>query len=675
MPRSLYELYRNVPKPELLSEAEKAEIRNKVNNNHQYGSDMDGRIAPKDVEQNIAVQIAYRSAEELLDWTGNEKLPLDADIIDKHPGVDPVGKYSEVDMMFAQRLDRVKRTAPLCEGPNREVLDNILHHMEKPIEAGSREMYDLNQNVERDCKAIRVNRVAAMFCEDKEGSEKLEEQANNLKNSPAIRYYDKLLTCLEHIAGLKDGELENQDKLATPDEKNMVNGTRGIMDRLLNRFAPNKQLHLGKEVQRDPEPNPTVYFPNFQNILKQNWYAYPGNWGKQPTPEAMTPKDSPYLQKLISQYCGAVAKKTMDEILPANAQNIVGDRNALVIVDGKTITEHMRTHAEKTGVKEENYTEWYNKNKDVLGMQILAAGVENGKRVEAFIPDANGNLPEKPVQITKSGDAAMDLRPVTLNAWERFFNRFGFYKEKAARADEYNRTMAARERVKALEHAGQIQKGDDIGHLHKNFFGQANEFENAFLENSRWDFYFNPDTVCVCEMLNKGFSLQDISDPNKCIDEKREIGKKFLDRYLSPGGYRPFVEGEHDVRTVFDGVMKLRDEYANMGKQVDFSDPKQYAEHNPGLHVINMVFSDFDKKKGSYVVSDVLNKMISNSPQVTQRYEDMKKLYESNKSIMKDIASQRNKMAQILKDKIDAPGKLASPAAEAPQINKNGKVL
>lgn len=607
MPKSLYEIYKNVPKSQLLSKAQEADISDKVNNNNRFGSGIDGRIAPDNIKQNIAVQIAYRRAEELLDWTGGEILPLDADIINKHPGVDPIGKYSEVDMLFAERLDRVKRTVPLCEGPNQEVLTKILRNLENPVAGNSKDLYILTNAMKKECKDIRVNRTAAMLCDDKVCSEMLEKQANILKNGNVIRNYDKLLTCMEQIAGLKSGELENKDKLTIPGSKETVNGTKGIMDRLLAQYAPNKQLHLGNAVERSSDQNPTVYFPSFQNIIKQNWYAFPGNWGKEPKLEAMAPKDSPYLQKMIAQYTGAVAKKTMDDILPANAKNIQADRNMLVIVDGKTIQEHLAEYYRNIDPNMDQnldkFRKWYAENRDTLGMQILASGLESGKHVEAFIPNADGDLPEKPVQIKKSGDPAKELKPVTLNAWQRFFSHLGFYKKEVARADEYKRTMEARERVKDQYIVHNVKSLSDEN-IWNSFFGQilgeqknmsALADEGGMLENSyiprgragRTSYV----SGCIFKMLadqNNQYKLEDLIDPTKLVNEKQEAAREYL---------KLAVTDHKSISQIYaDGQKNFIRQLDRILKNVDLYDQKQYAKfHKKFGNTLSVLAIDSDQ--------------------------------------------------------------------------------
>ena len=80
--------------------------------------------------------------------------------------------------------------------------------------------------------------------------------------------------------------------------------------------------------------------------------------------------------------------------------------------------------------------------------EIVAAGLMAGKRVEAFLPDERGRIPKEPIQITKSGYEPSPLKKVTLNAWERHFSKHGYFKEKAAKAAEYQKFIEARERVR-----------------------------------------------------------------------------------------------------------------------------------------------------------------------------------------------------------------------------------
>lgn len=114
------------------------------------------------------------------------------------------------------------------------------------------------------------------------------------------------------------------------------------------------------------------------------------------------------------------------------------DRNMLMIVDGKPVYEQIRGNYFAQFIKSQSPSEtqmqkfknWYAENAQKLGNQIVAAGLLTGKDVEAFVPDANNELPVTPVQIKGSGYTHSTSSGAVLDAWKQYFKSLGF--EEAA---------------------------------------------------------------------------------------------------------------------------------------------------------------------------------------------------------------------------------------------------
>ena len=80
---------------------------------------------------------------------------------------------------------------------------------------------------------------------------------------------------------------------------------------------------------------------------------------------------------------------------------------------------------------------------------------------------------KEPIQITKKGYEPSPLKKVTLNAWERHFAKHGYFKEKAAKAAEYNRVMESRNQVRARNEERQFQLTEPVAAGMKNLFFQG----------------------------------------------------------------------------------------------------------------------------------------------------------------------------------------------------------
>lgn len=137
------------------------------------------------------------------------------------------------------------------------------------------------------------------------------------------------------------------------------------------------------------------------------------------------------------------------------------DRGELIIIDGKTVKEKMLEDYTKAQGDMDKFNEFYQKNLRQATSEYTAAALLAGKRVEAFMPDAKGRLPDEPTQIVRTGYEPSALKPEKFNLWQRHFAKRGYYKEKVARQAEYERMMAARERVKenaVKERAGRLRE-------------------------------------------------------------------------------------------------------------------------------------------------------------------------------------------------------------------------
>lgn len=117
-----------------------------------------------------------------------------------------------------------------------------------------------------------------------------------------------------------------------------------------------------------------------------------------------------------------------------------------ITVDGKTVRSLMEERY--TGSKE-NFPGWYRENMRAMTNEIVSAGLRDGKRVEVFVPDSRGDLPKEPAQIIKAGTRPEPIKPAALSGVQRFLNRFGLFKEKAARAAAYQRITAGREQIRS----------------------------------------------------------------------------------------------------------------------------------------------------------------------------------------------------------------------------------
>lgn len=538
-------------------------------------------------QMNIAIE---RAQAQLGQW--NEKFPrkpMPGEAYDsaRFPNRDPIGKYSVLEMELDERYKRacdiasvrpeeVGRYIGKSEGLERRLFNNRdaqLLRLEKLPE---------------ESQKYRLFTRAEKLCLDPIGRALLHQKALEVKNSPVMVECDRYMQGIEYMAGVKRGPI--------PEEVLQAYRAVGIELDL-------QMLEKSRRIL--PLEEMTVTFENYDNGIYHRFAAMPENWGltqeeieekfdralKQGTlkPEFLEGSISPYAKATVDTYLEPYYIDT-----ESRNENYLIDRSTLVIIDGKTVRERMiedymaqnQGTDRNIGAFENDYAAdpafRYKAN------EYVAAALMAGRRVEAFVPDASGRLPEQPMRIVKDGYTPTPLKKVTLSLWERFASKFGFYKEKVAEAKEYKRAVEekaaeearmseARDRVKAsyfCERSVDMNlSGEDNKEL---FFGDYMRTHGGALPNgTAFGFDTNRSayqTLAVCFLMkeqNDRYSLEDIFDPGKLHAEKLAAGNAVA-AMLEAGDKRSIAEL---LLAGQDRVVKFLEEKSASG--FDFLDMQQ----------------------------------------------------------------------------------------------------
>lgn len=520
-----------------------------------------------EAEQRIGLD---RAEEQLRSWN----YPEGQEITAKFPGVDPRGKMCQVDMSFFERLTVLQAALPTRPPEVQQYVGGLFEQLKsRSTPLGLR--WDAMQN---DCINIRLIQRGAKLAPTPEACEHLlQDAAARSKEMASIQRIDGFLGAMEYAAGLSD---------KIPDDR-----AKTFLNDILHAPIPE-----GVEAVRTaPAAAPaalSVNFQNFDHIVAQQFFANPRNWGKSPKqmPPDITNAEAGALA--VSQYAAATVDRTiqplfekLERIDPTSATDSL-DRGGLITVDGKTVRSMMM---ERYQGDPKQFNTWYRNNVREMTNQLVSAGLMAGKRVETFVPDAQGRLPKEPTQITKSGYEPSPLKKVTLNAWERHFAKYGFYKEKAAKAAEYQRVMAGREQMRTNCTLGQLQTTrhtqpavDDLFfHDYKQQHGVSPD--KRLIEAIRKDDGFHPGsafrvdrtspvTACICYLSAQGHPIEDIMDPSKLQAERQAAGKLYLER-ANAGDTKWMCE------TMFKGMHALVPQAREILNQVDMSDVSQARDN------------------------------------------------------------------------------------------------
>lgn len=473
------------------------------------------------------VKIAMSRAEEhFLPWDNTRTyFPEDPGIVEKFPGIDPKGKFSQVDMSFADRHAKLQAAMP---SRPREVQE----YVNKQLQALGGSWGDIAKCFQRmrdDSMKVRTQQLAAKMAPTPESSRYLEEEAQSLiNNSVNIKRMNGFFNVLEYAAGLTE-------RVPTAQER---------------RFMKNVGAELRPDVERCREDDLVVpgkvemVFANLEHQIQQKYFASPLTWNHGPggLPDDVANEDA--MEGMLDRYTLATADRVIGPLFERAERTSHGliSREELITVDGKMVSDIINEKFDeewKNGKLEEGVSRsaWIEENRVRMTNDIVSAGLMAGKRVEAFIPDKNGKIPKEPVQVTKLGYEPSPLKKVTMNAWERHFAKRGYYKEKAAKAAEYDRVMEARDKVRARNEERRIQTGEPVSMGMKEFFFQGWVKDHGPLPESAVNGISGSrsayTTLATCAMLKEGYHIQDILDPNKMGRDRERICRETMDRLVA----------------------------------------------------------------------------------------------------------------------------------------------
>lgn len=499
------------------------------------------------------ISIATALAGEQL--RGIPVMPEDDGPALRFPEVDPLGSFSVIDMKFTQRREAVKAALQTRDPEVCKYGWGLVQDLESPNERMRGAMI-------RAAEEHRLLTRGSKLCHSDAGRRILHQRARELETCAAVADYDIMLQGAEYAAGLRAGPASQE-----------------VRDFYHNVLGKDLDLALlaQAEAARPPEEYLFVRFDSLDNKLLHQAQADPRNWGKtgQELQSSADKMDESAILKAIPPYARGAIDRVLDPAFAhqEKASGGVISRADLIIVDGKTIREKMFEDYNASHGDVGGFDAFFRENVRQATNEYVAAGLMAGKRVEAFVPDGRGRVPAQPTQILPLADGyePSPLKPERFNAWQRFFSRHGFYKEKVERQAEYERLTAARERVRLTNAAHQWKLAGGTPEERKElFFG-------AFLRErgGKPDFNnpFGPDgssleNIAVSSMLFRGYSLEEIFDPNAHREEKEETGREVCE-WMKKGDMKRVGE------VLVNGLLRLRDELDRRTADVDMADEGQ----------------------------------------------------------------------------------------------------
>ncbi len=543
------------------------------------GYELDGQFSPLPTV-GAHIDIAMRRAEAQFSAVegpnprGNTVMPEDVDVALRFPGIDPVGKYSRIDMKFAQR-EAALNAALSCRPPEVRQFVAGLRQAQRTNERMVQITFSMRQAARKQRTLLRASKL----CLDQDGRDLLHVQARTMDADLPAAQYDAMLQGMEYAAGLKPGPLPADIAAFYRDQ--------------LHLEIPGSVLEAAQVYERPAALD--VPFQDLEHKALQEQFANPHYWGKSRAQLQEDLQTVDLYDRLLPPYASATVERALGPAL-AGAERFGSSRADLIIVDGMTVREKMAAEGieNPTARQIKEHTDTY-----------VAAALMAGEAVEAYLPDKNGRLPQEPVRLTRSGYAPDPMKPVVLNAWERFWNKHGgFYRDKADKAAAYDRLMAARQKVTAT-HAATMEaydlalarrNGAALGAIGQDamkslFFG-ADRAALAAVNSSHMfpTSRSAPTTACICAMAAAGHPIADIIDPTKLQAEKLAMGQEYLRRAAA-------MDAKWLGETYFAGQKKLLEYLDAYDKKHDMTDARAVARNLPVLAAVGYTVVDVNQEK------------------------------------------------------------------------------
>ena len=477
------------------------------------------------------------------------------EVMKAYPAMDPKGKFSIVDIKAAERQMRLDAALQSCD-------PDVVEYVRQVQQSDA--VRELKEQLLQDSQKHRLLTRTIRQGLQPELKEFMWGETKKLETGLAAMNYAKLQEGLEYVAGMKFGLVPQEirdffaNTLQTP-----------LREDLLERAWENRPIPEKFEVK----------FENLDNRLLQQQLGDPDNWDK--APEDMPPVAEEAVVHLVDSYAGATADRLLDTLFPkaeALGSGTEINRGDLIIIDGKTVRERIyEAYLARQG-KPAEFDAYYAAHHRELTNDLVAAGLMADKQVEVFVPDKTGKIPENPTPIVRTGYEPM--QPVTLNAWERFWSKYGFYKTKTMQAAAYQRMEEARERVKVTNYLKRMELLNGKQPQMRGQFARAWETQHGALAEQYGDISLHGSmlhSLGVCAMLqNENNTIEDVFHPGKLQAEKAEAGARVIDALTRNNN-------DELAQIMAAGHARMVQYLDDNAMRVDFADDKELYKPENGL--------------------------------------------------------------------------------------------
>lgn len=548
------------------------------------------------------MKLALDDASEL-----SAKLPLypiSRSAANDYPGVNLKGKYSEIDLALEERLLAAKAAAKTKPAQVQKALNDLIHAAEP-----------LKEPMIKSSSVYRQATLAERFVSTPEAFEEVKSQIVSRRE---VQNYLTFVQAAELLTGIRKADEKNsgiaafcRDTMGCPLDPQAIqlsqSGISGPPQRLdihfedLNsvvdfmHYTDNEVLTLLGDPERENVPflegryNQEIdrYIDAYSNATFKRELQYFDQFDKL---ELSSPSETARV--------GAANTADPDKN-PFTPQPL--NREDFISINGISLREAVNTaiieHPENIPdrVKIQN--------------SLMTEALIRGDQVECYLPDyKNKTISTKPVRMTLEGIEPKELKPPVMNGWQRYWSKRGYFKDLAAKMNQYQTTQANRQKMQermgriSQEMSGEWPKeaararvSDAVRYndnrlktletLATDFFGSdfAKDRSGA-PEGSSFRIGRSGINLAVAKMLNDGYTIDDILDPGMEA-ARNEAGEALIHmaRQDSPAELAGLVVPA--IQKIIESP-NLSIDYANPA-----ADPKNYNE----MFKRSMVFDLFQE--------------------------------------------------------------------------------
>lgn len=621
---------------------------------------------------------AYKSilatAHQQLNKIG-KVMPEGLGALKKHPGMNPVGYYSEIDMGFAERMKRCDNAVRLKDF----LVWTEYTDLKKRIEEHP-EYTKMKEDMIKASQKMRLIDRALRLCKDENVRKALEEDKEELHNAPVLKEFDTLMKNFEAYSGVRLIHREMPDSTErAPYEYEL---RKLCMDKFGIKVGVTQVYDPHHQTDRFVNPKSLeIEFENLDDIMQCQRMVADENMGKSWDEVEKAPlKDNEFRNyaSAVPSYMQASCDRVLDSALPE-----VKDRADYILIDGVSVREQMKA---QEGIK--NPTEEQIKKYSSL---YVAAALRQGRYVETFTKDftLDGNfINYKPVPIVAKGEDSSilkkngdnELENITIGFLDRILAKLGFskYKEKVEKVEKIKQGREAFRKAHTPQKegdskrlAGQLMKAPTTKEgvqIKKDTFNVLQKHKDDFLKlrDEMLSFTATKDclrrqffpegmkditneatgrtikaeretllTLAIVRMLKNNYFLEDILDVSKNSAEKEKMAKEMYEELRTC-----------DEKTFFDRHLEVTD-------ILDHNFEKFAKAHNVSFANPSSVFQEaaiLELATGAGNVPDILMQD-SNKKTVERLYEKglVEKLREKTEAWVVNSRAEKNR-SELLKN-------------------------